>query len=103
ERGLAPFVATGDGSVLSRQIELTALHRNGTEFPVQLAITPMRSGKTVIFSAFVRDITEAKRAEEARRQSEASFRLLFTSNPLPMWVYDVATMSFLEVDRKSVV
>src|SRR5256712_10646071 len=62
----------------------------------------MRSGKTVLFSAFLRDITEAKRAEEARRQSEASFRLLFTSNPLPMWVYDVATMAFLEVNAAAV-
>src|SRR2546425_743929 len=102
ERGLARFRATGEGPVLGRRIELTALHRNGTEFPVELAITPMRSGKTVLFSAFLRDITEAKRAEEARRQSEASFRLLFTSNPLPMWVYDVATMSFLEVNAAAV-
>jgi len=68
ERGLARFRATGEGPVLGRRIELTALHRNGTEFPVELAITPMRSGKTVLFSAFLRDITEAKRAEEARRQ-----------------------------------
>jgi len=102
ERGLARFRATGEGPVLGRRIELTGLHRNGTEFPVELAITPMRSGKTVLFSAFLRDITEAKRAEEARRQSEASFRLLFTSNPLPMWVYDVATMAFLEVNAAAV-
>src|SRR5437016_5015497 len=102
ERGLARFRATGEGPVLGRRIELTALHRNGTEFPVELAITPMRSGKTVLFSAFLRDITEAKRAEEARRQSEASFRVLFTSNPLPMWVYDVATMAFLEVNAAAV-
>src|SRR5947208_10589084 len=102
ENGLARFRATGEGPVLGRRIELTALHRNGTEFPVELAITPMRSGKTVLFSAFLRDISESKRAEEARRQSEASFRLLFTSNPLPMWVYDVATMSFLEVNAAAV-
>src|SRR5205809_2206959 len=102
ENGLARFRATGEGPVLGRRIELTALNRNGTEFPVELAITPMRSGKTVLFSAFLRDISESKRAEEARRQSEASFRLLFTSNPLPMWVYDVATMSFLEVNAAAV-
>src|SRR5207245_9236396 len=75
---------------------MTALHRNGTEFPVELAITPMRSGKTVLFSAFLRDITEPKRAEEARRQSEASVRLLFTSNEVLMGVYDVGAVSILE-------
>ena len=53
-------------------------------------------------AALLREITERKRVEEARQQSEASFRLLFASNPLPMWVYDVATMSFLEVNAAAV-
>jgi PAS domain S-box-containing protein len=102
ERGLAHFRATGEGPVLNRRIELTALHRNGTEFPVELAITPMQWGKTTLFSAFLRDITDRKRAEQSLRDSEAGFRLLFANNPLPMWVYDVATMDFLEVNAAAV-
>jgi PAS domain S-box-containing protein len=43
-----------------------------------------------------------KRTQEALRESEASFRLLFSSNPHPMWVYDVATMQFLEVNDAAV-
>ena len=39
ERGLAHFRATGQGPALNRRIELTALRRDGTEFPVELAIT----------------------------------------------------------------
>lgn len=65
ERGIAHFRATGEGPELNRRIELTALHRNGTEFPVELAITPMRLGGDIVFSAFLRDITERKRAQEA--------------------------------------
>src|SRR5437762_13908881 len=102
ERGLARFRATGEGAVLNRRIELTALHRNGTEFPVELAITPMQWGKTTVFSAFLRDISDRKRTEQILRESEASFRLLFANNPLPMWVYDVATMDFLEVNAVAV-
>jgi PAS domain S-box-containing protein len=102
ERGLRHFVATGEGPVLNRRIELSALHRNGTEFPVELAITPLRKGGALAFSAFVRDITEQKRTEQALRDSEASFRLLFAGNPVPMWVYDVATMGFLEVNNAAV-
>lgn len=48
------------------------------------------------------DITKRKSAEEALRQNEESFRLLFSDNPLPMWVYDLNTLRFLEVNDTAV-
>ena len=45
---------------------------------------------------------ENARLLEALRQSEASFRLLFEDNPLPMWVYDLETLGFLEVNDAAV-
>ncbi len=45
---------------------------------------------------------ENARATQALRESEASFRLLFADNPLPMWVYDVATLRFLQVNGAAV-
>jgi two-component system cell cycle sensor histidine kinase/response regulator CckA len=41
---------------------------------------------------------ERQRTFEAEREHEGSFRLLFTNNPLPMWVYDLETLHFLEVN-----
>jgi PAS domain S-box-containing protein len=74
ERGLEQFFKTGQGPVLNRRIEINGLRRDGTEFPVELAITPLKTGDTWTFSAFVRDISERKRAEEKLRQSELNLR-----------------------------
>jgi len=63
QRGLAHYLATGEGAVLNRRVELSALHRDGREFPIDLSITPIRSGGAIGFSAFVRDITERRLAQ----------------------------------------
>jgi two-component system sensor histidine kinase UhpB len=50
----------------------------------------------------VRYAIERRRAEERHRETEESFRLMFFNNPLPMWVYDVETLRFLEVNDAAV-
>jgi diguanylate cyclase (GGDEF)-like protein/PAS domain S-box-containing protein len=49
-----------------------------------------------------RDVTEQRRAAEALREREESFRLLFNHHPLPMWVYDLEDLRFLEVNDSAV-
>jgi two-component system sensor histidine kinase/response regulator len=68
--GLKHFLATGEGPVLNQRIELTALHRDGHEFPVELTISPIRLDRRCMFAAFVHDITERKRQEEALREAK---------------------------------
>ena len=63
--GIHRFVRTGEGSLLDQRLELTALHQDGHHFPVELTVSPIRLGRSYMFSAFIRDITERKRAEEA--------------------------------------
>ena len=67
DRGLRRYFETGFGPLLNKRLEMTALHRDGREFPVELAIAPVVVEDEVYFSAFVRDITERKRAEERLR------------------------------------
>jgi PAS domain S-box-containing protein len=70
ERGLRHYRDTGAGPMLGKRIEITALHRDGREFPVELAITPAVIGGRVYFTAFISDITARKEAElERERQN----------------------------------
>jgi diguanylate cyclase (GGDEF)-like protein/PAS domain S-box-containing protein len=65
--GLKHYLATGDGPMLSTRIEVSALHRDGHEFPVDLTIWPVRTAGQVRFSALVDDITVRKQLEEQLR------------------------------------
>ncbi|HVL05787.1 MAG TPA: response regulator [Acidimicrobiales bacterium] len=63
--GLKRFLAGGDAPVLGRRIELTAMRRDGREFPAELSIWHIATGKKHLFNAFVQDISERKRTEQA--------------------------------------
>jgi PAS domain S-box-containing protein len=62
-RGLHHYLATGEAPVFNRRIELSALRRNGEEFPIELTIWPLKVGEVCSFNAFISDITERKQAE----------------------------------------
>jgi PAS domain S-box-containing protein len=101
-RGLSHYLATGEGPVLGKRVESTAMRRDGSEFPVELAITRIGSQEPPMFTGFIRDITERKQADEMLRASEERYRSLFESNPNPMWVFDAETLSFLAVNDAAV-
>jgi len=62
-RGFAAYLTSGEGSVLGQRVEMPALRADGTEFPAELSINAIQLGGDRIFTAYLRDITERKRAE----------------------------------------
>ncbi len=70
-QGLAHYLKTGQGPLLGRLIEIEALRRDGSEILVALAINATQVNGSPIFTAYLRDITERKRAEEANRRLAA--------------------------------
>ncbi|MBY0575607.1 MAG: EAL domain-containing protein [Gallionellaceae bacterium] len=68
-QGLERFLHSGEGTFLNTRVEIVGLHRDGHEFPVELAVAALKttSGKMrgeYEFSAFIRDITRKKESEE---------------------------------------
>ncbi len=69
-RGLRRFLETGQGPILNQRIEMPAKRRDGEEFPAELVVWAVRSGEAWDFNAFVRDITERKRTEQALAEAK---------------------------------
>jgi PAS domain S-box-containing protein len=62
--GLDRWRETREGPVLNSRIEIQALRKDGRMIPVELAIVPVAMGEETVFSGFIRDISERKRAQE---------------------------------------
>ena len=62
--------------MLNARIELYGLHRDGSEMPVEITISPLRSGETVSFHAFMHDISDRKRAQSFLLAQHAVSRVL---------------------------
>jgi PAS domain S-box-containing protein len=69
-QGLERYRRTRTSHILHQRLELSALHRDGHEFPVELVIAPILTGETLSFCAFANDITKRRAAEEALRQAK---------------------------------
>jgi PAS domain S-box-containing protein len=66
--GLAHYLATENGPILGKRIEMIAIRADGTEFPVELAVTRIPLDGPPLFTGYLRDITQRKEAEESLKQ-----------------------------------
>ncbi len=103
DRQLLSQVATGES--ISQPVVLRWVRKNGSILWTEQHNVPVYDdqGNLIALEGIARDITEQKLAEDRLRKSEENFRLLFESNPHPMWVYDQETLAFLEVNEAAVV
>jgi PAS domain S-box-containing protein len=82
QRGLTQAVRSGESPILNRLIEVTALHRDGHEFPAELMTSLVRHGDAYLFSAFARDVSDRKRAERHLAVRQAVSQCLIESDSL---------------------
>ena len=69
-KGLLKYLATGEGPVLGKRMQLPAVRADGTEFPAEVSITRIGAGDPPLFTGHVRDITHSGEHSEALRGSE---------------------------------
>ena len=69
-RGFDHFLATGEGPILGKRLELSALRADGSEFPVELAITKVTYDGPTLFTGYLRDLTEQRQLERQLRHAQ---------------------------------
>jgi PAS domain S-box-containing protein len=64
QKGIHHFLHTGEGPVLNKTIEISAVRKNKEEFPIELSISAVKSQGKFLFIAFISDISQRRKAEE---------------------------------------
>ena len=87
------------GDVGAFEVEIR--RENGTPCWTRMSARALRDarGNVSHYEGAVQDITEIRQLTQAFAESEAQYRMLFDSNPVPMWVYDETDLRFLAVNR----
>jgi PAS domain S-box-containing protein len=87
-----------------KNCECTLKARDGSEVEIVENVIGIfnESGELIEFIGYMSNITEQKRAQNALLKSEEKYRLLFANNPQPMWIYDLGTLAFLEVNNSAI-
>ncbi len=88
-QGLERLVTTGERGELGQRLEVTALHRSGRQFPVELTVAQLQQSQDCLFSAFIRDLTEKKQAEEALHKQHAQLNEAQRIARLGYWELDL--------------
>ncbi|MFT3881988.1 MAG: PAS domain S-box protein [Gemmatales bacterium] len=109
QQGLSHYLASGEGKVLGKRLEMPALRADGTEIPVELSIVRIPTPGPPQFTGYLRDLTERRQVEQALRESEARYRSIFENaveglfqstpegrylamNPALAWIYGFTTV-----------
>jgi PAS domain S-box-containing protein len=87
--------------LMGQSRRLSALRADGTELPVNVSLSPVRIEDAIHTLAVIRDMSESIALSNSLANLAAQSRTLFEANPVPLCVYDTATLRFLDANQKA--
>lgn len=94
EAAFLRVVRTGSKKIIGKTIEMRGLKKDGTVFPIELALATWETKKGIYFTSVIRDITERKRKEKALRESEERYRSFLQNFQGIVYQSDTESMFF---------
>lgn len=92
-----------EGATVELANHTVLIAKDGRRIPLEDSGAPIQRGGGPLGAVLVfRDVTERRRAQQQLKRSESRYRLLFESNPQPMWVFDRESLAFLAVNEAAV-
>ncbi len=97
-RGLKHYNATAEGPILGKRIEISAMRKDRSEFPVELTVVAIRLPDQTLFSAHIRDVSERNRIEEEVRETKNFLASIFDNIPNSIFVKDARDLRFVRLN-----
>jgi two-component system sensor kinase FixL len=92
---LQRYLQTGDAKIIGIGREVVARKKDGSAFPIHLAVSEVRLEGRMVFAGFVRDLTQSKMMEEQRR----TLGRIIEDSRNEVYVFDAESLKFIQVNR----
>ena len=89
QEGMRRYNAEGLGPILGKRTETSAINRQGKIFPVELTVNPHKGKYVGGFSAFIRDISDIRRKDAAKRAIDERYKLVIEASSDGFWDYQL--------------